>query len=345
MKFLKKIGFSFLFGSLLVFVLVTGNVLATAGEEGSIESEEVEMNLELPDLYENTIIYNGTVNPELLLAIRMPDEDIVDYPYVNEDGQFSINFTHEEFVAGDEISFLLGKESYENEEIGITIQPKEEDMEVVQSSADTSAVEEVIIDGTEITWPEGVGSVRMNVSTIGDLDGAPYYAREGMTINENTQLEYVGETGFTALLNIAENYEEANDPDFPQPGEKVTVYITALGVTAEVESEISEKLDAWYVDEANAEDSQSNNDDNGEGSIENNQSESDHTDSVDEPTTDHTDPSDSEDNEVVENAATSSNVSNANGGTTSPITWILIGILVLAILFVGIFIVRKRRKA
>ncbi|MFD1387044.1 hypothetical protein ACFQ4Z_09515 [Oceanobacillus oncorhynchi subsp. oncorhynchi] len=365
MCFKRKLGLLFVVGSLLLLSPIGAiKVMAIADYDGSVDSEEVEENLELPDMHENTIIYNGTINPELALRIHLPGSDNVVSPYVNEDGQFSTELLMREFEAGDEITFLFGEDGKEPQERTIEVQPEEEGKVVVESSADTSAVEEVIEEGTSIDWPENNDSIRFNLSTIGDVDGQIYYAREGKTINEHTQLEDMGPTSFTAFLAPSEeDYEEQTDSDdYPQPGEKVNIYIPALGVTAVIETEIPDNLDVWK-EEDNQENGMESNDDKNEtgASASSNEGASDNTSAEDSNNNEGTE-NNSNDNETDGTAENTDNnhtaddtanaedtesaVSDANesSGGMSALGWSLIGIGLLAIIISGIIWGKRRRS-
>ncbi|MFD1416937.1 hypothetical protein [Oceanobacillus jeddahense] len=358
MRFKQKVGFLLVIGTLLlVSPLGAMKVVAIADFDGSVDNEEVEENLELPDIHENTIIYNGTINPKFMLRVEVPGLENVVSPYVSEDGQFSMEILMADLEAGDEIVFRFGEDGKEPQERTIEVQPEEEGKEVVESSADTSAVEEVIEEGTSVDWPDSNDSIRFDLSTIGDVDGQIYYAREGKTINENTQMEHMDSTSYTALLAPSEEvYEEqmdADEFDYPQPGEKVNIYITALGVTAAIETEVPEDLNVWNEDddqengtESDEDQNESDNDGSSEdtennGATENNDSNDNGTDEAAE-NTDYNDNAD----ETVDGEKTESAVSDSNtsGGFMSPIGWTVIGMVILALVIGGIIWSKKRRN-
>lgn len=326
MHFKQKFGFLFLIGFLLLAGPLTEEVEATPGGSG-VEGEEadelVDKNLELPTIYENTIFYNGTVNPDLSLNMEHPGGGGI--PYVNDDGQFSLNLAGEDFEAGDELKFSFDSEDFSIMKVRtVEVQPAEEGMEVVESSADTSTVEERILEETTIDWREESGRYFVDIDTVGDKEGPLFYGYEGNPVDEDKQLENIKDYTYQARLG---EYQE-QDPDSWQPGDTIQVYIVALGVTAVKEIDVPNDLEG-SVAEDQENNSESSDDGSETESTENNQNESD-----------------TENNEANEEE-TESDVSNANenSGVMSPIGWTIIGILIVAIIIGGIIWGKKRKKS
>ncbi|GAJ99993.1 hypothetical protein [Geomicrobium sp. JCM 19055] len=60
--------------------------MANDDEEATDFDGIVNENLDLPDLHENTVIYNGTMNPDLTLILFFDGTEVD--PYVNDNGEF-----------------------------------------------------------------------------------------------------------------------------------------------------------------------------------------------------------------------------------------------------------------
>jgi len=194
------------------------------------------------DIYENTIIYNGTINPELSLWLELPwhepadgpgeEPEGLETPYVNDAGQFSMTFITEDFQAGDEIDFAFNAPESETYRQTIEVQPAQDGMEIVESSADTSDVQNSILEATEFDWDDGGSSISLNIETVGDIDSAPYYTVNDETNTDENRLEHIQGDTFRGYFT----------PDSLNIGDVITVYIVASGVTTPAEVEVPDSL-------------------------------------------------------------------------------------------------------
>lgn len=103
--------------------------------------EVIEENVNLPDIYENTVVYNGSLTSEFAWRIRFPeeDEDMGESISVNEDAQFSAVLSNENFEAGDDITFyIVGGRDDESKVKTVEVQPAEDGKEVVLGQEDSS---------------------------------------------------------------------------------------------------------------------------------------------------------------------------------------------------------------
>ncbi|WP_368655011.1 hypothetical protein AB4Y30_08300 [Ornithinibacillus sp. 4-3] len=115
--------------------------------DGNVVYPEALENLELPYIYENTLVYSGTVNPDqgIRFELLQPDsanKETVD-PDVSEEGYFTIALNGTELEAGDElIIYIIGDMPHE-QQLVLPIQPAEEGMELVEKISEKTAVEEI----------------------------------------------------------------------------------------------------------------------------------------------------------------------------------------------------------
>lgn len=119
-------------------------------EEGTGYEKALE-NLELPYIYENTLVYNGTMNPEqsirFELSMKNTDNTIKVEPDVSSDGHFSVALNSTALEAGDElIVWIMGDMPHERK-FKLPIQPQEEGMDVVPRKPNTI---KAIEDGTKL---------------------------------------------------------------------------------------------------------------------------------------------------------------------------------------------------
>ncbi|WP_370294612.1 hypothetical protein [Rossellomorea marisflavi] len=350
MCFKQKVGFLLLIGTLLLLASsFAGTVAATSGGADSDDVHDTEAlndrindTAELPDIHENTIIYNGVIDPDFILRVEMPRQEEFEKPYVNDDGQFVLNLSADDLNDGDEITFIFelsGDDPGSKINRAIEVQPAEDGKEVIESSADTNAVAETILEGTTIEWREERGQHYVDVSTVGDVELPLYYGYEGNPVDKNKQLENIKDYDFQARLG-----EPKDDPDSWQPGDTIQVYITGLGVTAVKEIEVPDDLDGFASnDDENGTESDEN---AGAESTDNDQSESDNKGSTNNASTEDTVNNDATD-EIANTEGTESAVSDSDtgGGIMSPIGWTVIGIVVLALIIGGIIWSKKRRNA
>lgn len=250
MCFKKKLGLYSLISILFFVNFLMGDKLIVEGSHTQdITEEEAQENLELPDIYENTIIYNGTINPEFSLWIELPDYESSDEagedpegqetPYVNDKGQFSVTFATEDLQPGDEIVFAFNAPEKETYRQTVEVLPAEEGMEIVESSADTSDVQDTVIEETEIDWLDDNKTPAFEMNTVGDVDHLPLYSIAEEPLNKENLIEYLDQNLYKA------NFTE----DQLNIGETVTVYIVASGVTTTIETEVPETLSSLQNDE------------------------------------------------------------------------------------------------
>lgn len=226
------------FGLLLGLVQIKQTEQVAAMDDayysGEVEDETVDENLELPDIYENTLIYNGTINPELNFGIHFPGSETPERPYVNEAGQFSASLAMEELQAGDEITLRFGEDAMEPNNRTIEVLPAEEGMEIVESNADTSNVQNSVLESTSYEWHDGEEAIDLQVNAVGDMGGSPFYSVNNEPITEENRLEHINDNLYRVLLSersIA-------------IGDTVTVYIVASGVTTPLEVEVPDTLES-----------------------------------------------------------------------------------------------------
>lgn len=338
MRFRKKLSVLSLVSSLLfVHPLVIDEIIAQGSHLIEIEEEEVEENLELPDIYENTIIYNGTINPELSLWVELPwhepsagpgeEPEGLETPYVNDVGQFSMTFTTEDLEAGDEITFAFGAAESEPYRHTIEVQTAEEGMEIVESSADTSEVQNAVREATEINWLEGNATPAFELRTVGDIDNLPFYSVMEQPISLETRIEHSDQNLYRANFSV----------DSINIGDTITIYIVASGVTTTIETEVPDNLVALSSDdgeqgeEIDDPEESENSDTDDEDPEDQNDGEDDESDNDDEENLDEVDPPETEGAEDEE-----------EGLSTG---WIIAGaVLVLTVIGGVMYAVKKKNQ-
>lgn len=190
-------------------------------------------NLELPEVYENTVIYNGTINPETTLRVIFPNEKSP-YPDIHgsdltETESFSITTNGQELKAGDQITFFVSGGGMDIEQdFYRTVQPAEEGKEAIDNTADTREEEQGLIEAT--TLPDIFPNTRRyEGQTVEDAN--VYYSTEDNNLSGNTK---------TARGDLAgQFYMYFNDINL-QPGQLLNFYITENGITAKVEKQVAE---------------------------------------------------------------------------------------------------------
>lgn len=339
MRFNKKLGLISLLGGVF-FAAPLSHEEVRASAELQVEDEEAEENLELPNIHENTRIYNGTINPELSLNVRMPgfeDEedpsDSIDDIFVNDNGQFVVTFITDELIAGEEITFLLDEEAHEANQQTMEILPAEEGMEIVESNADTSEIENSIIDATEFEWQEQEQAILLDIETVGDIDSAPYYTVNDEVINDEKRAEHIQEDLYRATFST----ESLNI------GDVITVYVVASGVTAPVEVEVPDSLTVLQDESGEAsiddEDSEEPNDEQQDRESEDPNEEDDESVDGDE---DELDTDNDDDTDVDEIDSDSEDTEDEGQGISTG--WIITGSVVGLIIIVGfVFAIFKRK--
>src|SRR5699024_4865857 len=96
-------------------------------EETAVEADEKSI---LPELYENTVIYNGVLNPVFPWYIKFPGEDEGELLDVN-DRHFSIVLASKDLKEGDEITiYIAGGEENENMVKTVSVQPGKDGKEI-----------------------------------------------------------------------------------------------------------------------------------------------------------------------------------------------------------------------
>src|SRR5699024_2157562 len=109
-------------------------------QDGNLIDPEVLENLELPYIYENTIVYNGTVNPEQEIRFELPMKNIdttetIDVD-VTDDGHFSIPLSGADLKDGEEITVYIMNNMPHEQQFKLPIQSEEKGMEVVPRKSD-----------------------------------------------------------------------------------------------------------------------------------------------------------------------------------------------------------------
>lgn len=287
--------------------------------------EVLNETMELPEIHENTIIYNGTISPEFNFSLTLPDGETLEEPYINDAGQFSLTFFNRELQAGDEVVFNFNVPStdgtYENA-VPVEVLPEETGMEIVESSADTQDIQNSILEATEFDWHDSGNIVNLNIDTVGDMDGAPFYTVNDDPITEEKRLEHIQENQFRAHLS-----EESISI-----GDTVTVYIVASGVTTPLEVEVPDTLESLQQAEGTeSEEEPDETEDDVEDDTESEEDIDTEDDQEDDEEVEEIDPPEVEDTE-----------DEADDGMS--IGWILIGIVVLVAIIGGIAYAVKRKN-
>lgn len=328
MQYNKKTGLLFVISTLLLvfsFSAMEVEAVDDAYYDGQVEDERVDENLDLPDIYENTIIYNGTVNPELNFGFHLPGSDDPESPYVNEAGQFSLSLAMEELQAGEEITLRFGEDGREPNDRTLEVQPAVDGMEIVESNADTSSVQNSVLEATEFDWHDSGSAVNLDIETVGDLDGAPFYTVNDNPITEENRLEHIQENQFRAHLSERSIVI----------GDVVTVYIVASGVTTPLEVEVPDTLESLAAEGTDTEEEPGETEDSDEVS-----DPEDEDEAVDEDE-DEEDQEDDESEEIeppeVEDAE-----EEADDGIS--IVWIIVGVLIALAIIGGIIYGVKRKN-
>ncbi len=201
--------------------------------DGNIVYPEALENLELPYIYENTVVYSGTINPNQNIRFELPlpdtdDTEMVE-PDVSDEGYFTIPLGGTELDAGDElIVYVMGDMPHEQQFV-LPIQPAEEGMELIESSSATEAIEEIkeatylpeFYENTSTYYGKTLPEVDVQVSEVdafigdtmeleadengdfsGDFSNFPYVAAGEAGLQEGQSLLFTirDEEGHVALL-------------------------------------------------------------------------------------------------------------------------------------------------
>ncbi|GAK06748.1 hypothetical protein [Geomicrobium sp. JCM 19038] len=229
----KRILNSFFFATSAFALILTIPSLALANddEEATDFDGIVNENLVLPDLHENTVIYNGTMNPDLTLILFFDGTEVD--PYVNDNGEFSMVIpSYAELEAGDTLMFLFAGSGLPRETpVNVEVQPSDLEKDVVGSDIGDETIKEAIKNETSLDYrrnatSDGEDVVTLDVETVGDVDQV-FAIQEGDTIdNESNRLEHISGNTFRQY--------------FPNSsaGDVIEVYIVASGVTAMIEDEV-----------------------------------------------------------------------------------------------------------
>ncbi|WP_440896661.1 hypothetical protein ACS127_01225 [Amphibacillus sp. Q70] len=217
--------------------------------DGNIVYPEALENLELPYIYENTLVYSGTINPDQNIRFELPvpdtdDTETIDLD-VSDEGHFTIPLGETELEADDElIVYVMGGMPHEQQFV-LPIQPEEESMELVESSSETAAIEEIkeatylpeFYENTSTYYGKTLPEVNVQVSEVdaftgdtmeleanedgdfsGDFSNFPYVAAGEAGLQEGQTLLFTitDEEGHTALL-ITEIQPPSDDPEYDGP--------------------------------------------------------------------------------------------------------------------------------
>lgn len=227
----------------------SGNIQAQEELADPVESpqEALEQNLDLPDLYENTLVYNGTVHPSVSLLIFDSDGPITDNegemirPYINESGQFSVSLENADLIEGEDLAFRLSI-ARSGEDIAsstyVEVLPAQDGAEVIESNADTNEVQNAVLEATSYNWIEQE-DIQLEIETVGDIEANPYYSLNGNTITIEERLESIDNNSYVTSFS----------PDSLNVGDLVTVYLIASGVTTVLEVEVPDTLESLAQDE------------------------------------------------------------------------------------------------
>ena len=217
--------------------------------DGNIVYPEALENLELPYIYENTVVYSGTINPNQNIRFELPlpdtdDKETVD-PDVSDEGHFTIPLGGTELDDGDElIVYVMGDMPHEQQFV-LPIQPAEEGMELIENSSATEAIEEIkeatylpeFYENTSTYYGKTLPEVDVQVSEIdafigdtmelevdengdfsGDFSNFPYIAAGEAGLKEGQSLLFTitDEEGHVALL-MTEIQPPSDDPEYDGP--------------------------------------------------------------------------------------------------------------------------------
>lgn len=193
-------------------------------------------NLELPEIYENTIIYNGSINPETTLRIIFPEEDRP-YPDIlgsdlTDSGAFAtVPQKYHELQAGDEITFFVSGGGLGTEQdFYRTVQPAEEGKEIVDNNLDTKEQGQQLLE--EVSLPNIYSNTRIYDGEVpSNVDGL--YYRDAS-----------GELSSDLVMNFAEDSVDSPNRLFSifdenlQTGQNIEFYMIADGLTISFEKEV-----------------------------------------------------------------------------------------------------------
>lgn len=193
-------------------------------------------NLELPEIYENTIIYNGSINPETRLRIIFPEEDRP-YPDIigsdlTDSGAFAtVPQKYHELQAGDEITFFVSGGGLGTEQdFYRTVQPAEEGKEIVISDVDTEEQGQQLLE--EVSLPNIYSNTRIFEGEVpSNVDGL--YYRDAS-----------GELSSDLVMNFAEDSVDSPNRLFSifdenlQTGQPIEFYIIINGLMIPFEKEV-----------------------------------------------------------------------------------------------------------
>jgi len=221
----------FAISAFALILTIPSLALANDDEEATDFNGIVNENLDLPELHENTVIYNGTMNPDLTLILFFDGTEVD--PYVNDNGEFSMVIpSYAELEAGDTLEFLfVGSGLPRETPVTVEVQPSDPEKDVVGSDIGDETIKKAIKDETTLDYrrnatADGEDVVTLDVETVGDVDQV-FAIEEGDTIdNESNRLEHISGNTFRQY--------------FPHSsaGDVIEVYIVASGVTAMIEDEV-----------------------------------------------------------------------------------------------------------
>ncbi|GGP16927.1 hypothetical protein [Oceanobacillus neutriphilus] len=217
--------------------------------DGNTVYPEALENLELPYIYENTVVYSGKINPDqdIRFELPLPDTDEMETvdPEVSEEGNFTIPLGGTKFEADDElIVYVMGSMPHEQQFV-LPIQPAEEGMELVERSSETEAIKEIkeatylpeFYENTSTYYGKTLPEVDVQVSEVdaftadtmdleadengdfsGDFSNFPYVAAGEAGLQEGQSLLFTitDEEGHDALL-LTEIQPPSDDPEYDGP--------------------------------------------------------------------------------------------------------------------------------
>ncbi|WJV18308.1 hypothetical protein QU593_19590 [Rossellomorea marisflavi] len=204
--------------------------LAVLGEYDDDLYPDVLENLELPGIHENTLIYNGTINPDHSIRFEFPHNGETIDPEVSEEGHFAISFSDKEIRENDDIRVHIFGDGLPHEQtFELPVHPSEDGMEVIQSDADTSAQEEALLE--EVSLPDIQTGTKTYEAETGDMVKNVHYSIDGEMVRQDLLVKSADHDNPEGEIVV--EFDES-----PAAGQTFEFYILANGVTAKIEKQV-----------------------------------------------------------------------------------------------------------